>query len=273
MQDNIAAQSQTLGQEVAGDLAEELERNKQLLEQLQEDGADWRNSLTLFFSLLNTTLTSEQQAMGQRARDLLDDRIRTMGTQICEPAAYSRVISEINDVIAQGILGIRELMEDRVSQEMGKLEAQLSFTVGVNEEILKRLDFQPGSVSVDFPEKKMADTVIEKGRTITMNSMGGTASGSILGGLVGVCFGGVVGLQVGASLGSAVGGLLGGTKGCVDSLGKYNQVDVNAVSKALSKHIATSMASVAANVSSAPIRQTGRFSLAPASPQAGQRAS
>ena len=76
------------------------------------------------------------------------------------------------------------------------------------------------------------------------------AVGGILGGIVGFCLGGPAGMELGKYLGAGLGTALGSAKGCMESLGKYDQVDLAAVTKAMNKHVATTMSGVASCISS-----------------------
>ena len=50
--------------------------------------------------------------------------------------------------------------------------------------------------------------------------------------------------QVGGTIGASLGGVLGGTKGCLEALDKYDELDVSTVRKALIQHITTSVSGI-----------------------------
>lgn len=251
LQDNVVAQYQTLGSTVTADLIEELNKMIKKLDELQDQGADWRNDLNLTFSLLQTRVNTEQQLIAQNARDLIEERIRVLDKKICVQAKYQQLISDVNDIVTRGLLDIRGMISQEVDNKMTTLQNSLDMEVGTNESVLNKLQFQPANLEIQFPKKKASDQIVAKGRNISMNTMGGTAAGSILGGIIGFCVGGPAGMEVGAYIGGAAGTLFGGTKGCVDALAKYDQLDVNTVNRALNKHVSTSMNGVASCVSSA----------------------
>ena len=250
--DSVAAQYQVLGadQKIVQGLVDELNRKTAALEDLQEKGADWRSGLSLFFSVLQNDANKDQQQIGTNARGLVQDRSRLLGERICKEKNYTQLLYDVNDLISQGIVDIREDIARKVENKSAELQRELDFSVSVNEDILGGLGFTPeDNLSVVFPPKKEVDTAIKWGRTIGINSMGGGTIGSILGGFIGLCFGGPVGLYVGAQIGGGVGGLAGGAKGCVDALTQHDQLDVNTVIQALNQHIATSMTNISANTS------------------------
>lgn len=247
--DSVVAQYQTLGSTVATDLVAELNTMVAKLDNLQEQGADWRNDLALTFNLLQTSMNAEQQTMAQNARDLIDERIRVQDKKICEPENYRRLLNDVNDLITRGLLDIRDRITEETDSKMAELHNALEMELGSNEDILSNLQFHPADLDIQFPKKTMGDKLVSKGRNITMNTMGGTAIGSILGGIVGFCIGGPAGIALGAELGGAAGTLFGGTKGCIESFSKYDQMDVNTVSKAFAKHVSSSMTGVASCVS------------------------
>lgn len=249
--DNVVAQYQTLGTTATADLIEELNETVKKLDNLQDQGADWRSDLNLTFSLLQTAVSAEQQTIAQNARELIDERVRVMDKKICKPENYTALISDVNDLITQGLLDIREKISGETNKKMSALQDALDIQLGTNESILAKLQFQPEDTEIHFPKKTVGDQLVSKGRNISMNTMGGTAVGSILGGVIGFCVGGPAGMQLGAYIGSAAGTLFGGTKGCIESFSKYDQLDVNTVNKALNKHVTSSMTSVASCVGTA----------------------
>lgn len=248
--DNLVAQYQTLGSNATADLAEELNGVVKKLEELQDQGADWRNDLNLTFSLLQTRINAQQQAIAQDARDLIEERVQSLDKKLCQAANYKELISDVNDVITKGLLSIRDEIRQEVEGKMASLQDTLELQLDSNQDVLNRLHFQPEDPDIQFPQRKMSDQIITKGRNISLNGMGGGAVGGILGGIVGFCLGGPAGMELGKYLGAGLGTALGSAKGCMESLGKYDQVDLAAVTKAMNKHVATTMSGVASCISS-----------------------
>ena len=252
LMDSVAAQYQVLsaGQNVAQELMEELDRKTSALGELQDKGAEWRSQLQLFFTVLQNDASKEQQRIAAEARVLVDDRYRSMETRICTEQNYTQVVCEVNDLIGRGIIDIRERIARQIEDKSAELQDQIDLGFSVNEELLDKIGFTPEpNPPVAFPPKKTMDTAIKWGRNIGMNSMGAGTIGSILGGFIGLCFGGPAGLVLGAQVGGGIGGLAGGAKGCIHALTQYDQLDVNAVIKALNQHIANAMSGVSANIS------------------------
>lgn len=249
--DSVVAQCQVLGadQNVTQGLTEELNQKTAELDEFQEKGADWRSQLSLFFSVLQNDASKIQQQIGMNARALVQERSRMLEGKICNEKNYTELVCEVNDLIGCGILDLRENIARKIDEKSAELQAQLDFSVSVNEDILAGLGFTPdNTLNVAFPPKKKMDTAIKWGRNISTNSMGGSTIGSILGGLIGLCFGGPAGLFHGIQLGGSIGGLAGGAKGCVDALTQHDQLDVNTVIQALNQHITTSMTDINASI-------------------------
>lgn len=247
MMDSTAAQYQLLDRDKADadKLVMELNRKMAAMEALQDNGASWRSQLTLFFSMLQNDINMRQQQLAADARDLVDEKVKSMGTKLCKENQYTSLLREVNDLIGQGIISIREDITDQINQKTVELESQMDFDISVNQNILDKLEYTPREMpKVTFPPKKLTDRALKMGRNVAINTSGGTTAGMILGGLVGFCFGGPAGAYAGAELGVAFGGLLGGAKGCVDSLNKYDTLDVNVVNKALVQYITSSMSGV-----------------------------
>ena len=250
--ESLAAQYQTLGKEVSGDLVEQLNRQINELEQLQDTGADWRNDLNLFFSTLQNTVAALQQETAQEAKNLLEERVHTLDLKLCKPEHYSLLLGDINDVFTTGLLTIRDTISQEVEQKTASLQEQMALTLDGYDDILKSLNFAPdNNTEITFPKKTLSNSLVGKGRNISMNVMGAGMIGSILGGVIGFCFGGPPGMITGAAIGEGAGALLGGTKGCVEAFAKHDQMDLNVVNKYIANHIANSSATISRNINTA----------------------
>lgn len=247
LMENVAAQYQMLDadQDVVQKLIEELRQKTAALEALQEKGADWRGQLNIFFSQLQNSVAAQQRRLGESARELLEERARILESHICREENYSRIICEMNDLISQGILDIREDIALKMEEKAEQLYRQMDMGIHVDAGVLERIGYQPREqIKVVFPPKKAMDTAIKWGRNISMSGAGGSKIGMLLGGFVGFCLGGPGGAVLGAGMGGGLGGLAGTAKGCVDSLTKYDQPDVNTVMKELTRHISNSMSDI-----------------------------
>ncbi|MCO7137065.1 dynamin family protein [[Clostridium] leptum] len=245
--DSVAAQYQLLNadQSKTEQLIEELNAEIKRMEDLQQKSSEWRNRLNYFYSLLSNNINAEIQNIGVEARELLEQMVAELDKKICQKSEYSKVISAVNDVISCGMLRIKDRLESEIQGEAQKIDNQLGLDLDINQNALEQLNFVPNEdLVVVFPKKKKMDRVLTGGRKITMNSMGGAAVGGILGGIIGLCVGGPIGLVVGAQYGAGAGTLVGGTKGCVDALSKYDELDIGRVNRAIQQHIATSISSM-----------------------------
>jgi len=241
MLDNVIAQKQTLGDTALQDLLDEYKTLVSGLKQLQIDGASWKNDLNLCFTLLQTEINAARIDIEQSAKALIDESAFVLGTKICKEEVYREVFSAVNDEIATGLINIRNMISEEMEKKMESLEEQMELGMESNESLLAKLGFTPKETEeITFRNKKFSDKVITKGRIISMDAVGGTMIGVIIGGAVGM-FGGPIGVELGAWAGGKIGALVGGAKGCVDSLGKYDQMDVNTVVKELNKYVVSTM--------------------------------
>mgnify|MGYP005794481307 FL=1 len=258
--DNLTAQYRLLGsgQGAAPQLVKELNNKIEALETLQNDSAGWRSELNLFFTVLQNDVSAQQREIAAKAQTLVDKQISAMGSKICKKANYVSLLSAVNDVLSCGVLDIQENISAKITEQVLRLTEQSDFGLSVNQDILDKLDFKPdGELQVEFTKKKTSDKLVKKGRTITMNSMGGSAAGMMIGGAVGGLLGFWMGgpvlayefAQAGAAYGLSFGGLLGGTKGCMEALSRYDELDVGTVRKALTQHITASVSGMTRLVS------------------------
>lgn len=207
MMDSTAAQYQMLDSDKADAdrLVAELNQKTAALEALQDNGASWRSQLTLFFNVLHNDISMQQQQLATDARDLVDDQVKRMGTRLCREENYTALLCELNDLIGQGIIAVREDITDQIDAKTAELESQMDFDVSVNRNILDKIEYTPkGMPKVAFPPKKLSERALKTGRNIAVNTTGGTTVGMLLGGFVGFCFGGPAGAAFGAGLGGQI---------------------------------------------------------------------
>ena len=251
MADSIAAQYQLLNtdQDKMKKLVDSLKKEIRRLEDFQQDGAKWRNQLNYFCTTLTSESNGKVQEIAAGARNLLDANVTQRRTEICQESVYTQILSEINNKIICGLLDIKKVLEGKLEAEIADIMISLGLDVQVNQDALDELDFVPDdSLQVVFPKKKATDRILSGGRKIGINSMAGTAVGSILGGIIGFCLGGPVAVEPGRLIGGALGGVFGTTKGCVDSLKKYDDPDIGVVNRAISGHISSSITALNTSV-------------------------
>ena len=247
MADSVAAQYQLLHADKGKteELIQALNGELAKMEDFQKKSADWRNQINYFFSVIGNNVHDRIQKISVQARELLDEKIVEKNKKICEQPEYSAVLGQINEIISCGVLEIRENLEDEIQKKSDEMEISLGLDLDLNQSVLEELKFEPDEeLVVVFPKKKKMDRVIGGGRKISINSMGGAAVGAILGGAVGMLVGGPAGLLMGVQIGSGAGTLVGGTKGCVEALARYDDLDVGRVSKAIQQYIANSVSTL-----------------------------
>lgn len=265
--DNVAAQYQVLktDQDLTQRWIGELDRKAAELEELQEKGAEWRGQLSYFFTVLSNGISADQRELGNEAKNLVYHQILNLKTKICEQKNYTHLVSEVNDVIGQGVLDIREKISEQIAGETADLQRQLSIGVHADQDILEKIGFAPNeNLSIQFAHKRKMDLLIGGGGVIARNMMGASRVGMILGGAVMAIFAGPVvasaagvslaagvltGAMAGAGLGSTAGSIVGGAKGCIEALSKYDNMDVNIVNKTLSQYITTAMGNISQSIS------------------------
>lgn len=264
--DSIAAQYQVLktDQGLTQKWIEELNRKTVELEELQEKGAKWRGQLAYFFTVLNNSVSADQREIGNAARTLADNQISTLKTKICDPKNYTQLVSDVNAVIGQGVIDVREKISDQIAGETADIQRQFSIGIHADQDILEKIGFVPiENLPVQFTPKKKMDILVGKGREISMSMMGASRVGMILGGAVMAIFAGPVvasaagvslaagvltGAMAGAGLGSTAGSIVGGAKGCIEALSKYDNMDVSTVNKTLNQYIAAAMSNISQSI-------------------------
>lgn len=249
--DSIAAQYQLLNvdQDKTKALIKNLNSEIKSLDSFQQSGATWRNQLNYFCTVLTSQAGTKVQNIGTDARSILETSIHSSDIDICRESVYSQLICDINEVIAQGLLKIKEDVSNEVEEEIDKIQMDLNLNMDVNRTALDGIDFKPNeTLQVIFPKRKVSDRLISSGRKIGINSMAGGAVGGILGGIVGFCLAGPAGFEVGKYVGAGIGTAFGSTKGCVDSISKHDEVDVGIVNRAISQHITTSIINMNASL-------------------------
>lgn len=164
--DNVAAQYQVLktDQDLTQRWIGELDRKAAELEELQEKGAEWRGQLSYFFTVLSNGISADQRELGNEAKNLVDHQILNLKTKICEQKNYTHLVSEVNDVIGQGVLDIREKISEQIAGETADLQRQLSIGVHADQDILEKIGFAPNeNLSIQFAHKRKMDLLIGGG--------------------------------------------------------------------------------------------------------------
>lgn len=220
------------------------------LKKFQAEGADWKNDLNYYFQGLLSKKNMNVQEINTAALNKLEQTIQVMDTKICDEKNYTKLLIEINDIISQGALNFREMIDSGISEKISEIRETLSLDMDINKNIFERIKFEGANeIVIEYKKQKVSDKFIGKGRSITMNTMGASAiggvAGALIGGVIGTFMGAPVsGIQLGVAAGQSVGALFGGAKGCVELLSKYSALDVNTVKREISQYIASSVKNV-----------------------------
>ncbi len=263
MADSIAAQYQLLNsaKEKLPILADEMKKEIEKYNKLKHSDASWKYEISQFFSKMQNDNSYDFSQMKVQARDYLDESVTNLGVRICNPDQYNHVYNEINSIISEGLLDMKEAMVEKTTAEVSRMNEILGLNVDSCQKALDSLAFRPkGEMVVDFPKRTVSDKLIAGGRKVGMGMMGGSKIGMLAGAVLGTGLAFVAGPAVlaaqlgttaaaavaataagGGVLGTTAGSFLGGTKGCIDAAKTGRDVDVPVVQRAFNKHIESSM--------------------------------
>lgn len=263
MADSIAAQYQLLDsdKDKLQSLADELNREIEKYNGLKHSNASWKKDVSDFFSRMKNNNSATLQQIRLQARNYLDERVTDLGVNICNPDQYNQVYNEINCIISEGLLDMKETMTADTIYEVEQINASLGLNIDSCREALDNLEFKPkDEMEVVFPKRKKTDKLMAGGRKVGMGMMGGSKVGMLAGGLFGAALAvlagpAVLAAQLGVSAvsavaataigwgaaGTAAGSFLGGAKGCIDAIKTGRDVDIPIVQKAFHSHIESSM--------------------------------
>ena len=245
--DGLAAQLKTLGSAAAQELTKGLNQKVKELEALQQQGAEWRKQLSRSFGELQTSVTAMQKEIAINAQDTLNAGIQRLGKKACKKEEYVKLLGEINEVISQGVIDLREQMAVTTLRLQDEIGSSLLPGYSINQEILKKLKIElRKDIEIGLPKKTVKEKLFDDGSKTRMKIMGGTFGGGIAGGVGGGPPAMLAGAQLGYELGSGVGGLIGGTKGAIDAFGPYDEQSIAVVRQALNNYIQRCMIGVGA---------------------------
>lgn len=263
MADSVAAQYQLLSSDKGKlqSLAEELNREIEKYNGLKQGDVSWKKEISLFFSKMQNSNTAALSGIKLQVRDHLEKRVTELGVKICQPNQYQQVYNEINSMISEELLNMKETMVIDTVAMAEQMNRTLGLEVDSCREALDNVEFKPkDGIEVSFPKRKVSDKLMAGGRKVGMGMMGGSKVGMLAGAVVGVGLAvvagpGILAAQLGttaalAVISTAVGGgmagttagtFIGGAKGCIDAAKTGHDVDVPIVQKAFYNHIESSM--------------------------------
>lgn len=255
----IVAQYQLLesDKEKIPGLIANLEKEIEKYKSFESGNLQWKSELTEFFAIMQNSNNAALSGMKLEATNRLEDRITALGVKICEQKHYQQVYNEINSIMSEGLLELKDQMTDKTVEEVNRVNISLGLNVDSCQRALDGLNFTPKKdLEVVFPKRKASEEAIRKGTKISRGIMGGSKIGMLAGCVVGAALaviagpaviaaelgttvgGAIFSAAVGGSMaGTSVGGFLGGAKGCVDAVTQGHDVDIPVVRRALSNHI------------------------------------
>ncbi len=257
--ENIVAQYQLLESnkekmlELIANLKKEIEKYKSF----ESTNLQWKSELAESFAIMQNNNIAALSSMELEATNHLEDRITALGVKICEPEYYKQVYNEINNIMSERLLELKDQMIDKTVEEVNRVNISLGLNVDSCQRALDGLNFTPKKdLDVVFPKRKASEDAIRKGTKISRSIVGGSKIGMVIGGLLGAAlavFAGpaVIAAELGTTVadaifytaisssmtGTSIGGFLGGAKGCVDAVTQGRDVDIPVVRKALTNHI------------------------------------
>lgn len=258
----IVAQYQLLksNKEKMPGLIANLEEESEKYKSLGSSNIQWKSELTEFFAKMQNSNTAALSNMKLKVMNHLEDNIINLEAKICEPMHYQQVYNEINSIMSEGLLELKEQMIEETVEEVNRINISLGLNVDSCKQALDNLNFTPKKeLDVVFPKRKISDEAIRKGGKISRGIMGGSKVGMVVGGLFGAALAvlagpAVVAAEIGTTVAGAIlatavessavataaGAFLGGAKGCVDAVTQGRDVDIPVVRKALVNHISAS---------------------------------
>lgn len=261
MSESIAAQHQLLSTDRKKVYEMTATMNEQIadLEKNRRSNAEWRNRLGLDLTFIQNDINPMLKQQQLKLETYVKQTSANYGPKLVEERNYTKLFSEINSYVVQGLFEVRDIVDERLDEETRKLNGELGISMDVCKEALERINFVPPEApEVCFPVHKKSEDLMRGGRAIGMDTMAGGRVGMIAGGIIGVglallagpavlaaAIGSSAMVAVGASaaafagIGTTVGGALGGTKGCISAIKNNRSVDIPIVMEAFRNHITT----------------------------------
>ena len=261
MSESIAAQHQLLSTDRKKVYEMTATMNEQIadLEKNRRSNAEWRNRLGLDLTFIQNDINPMLKQQQLKLETYVKQTSANYGPKLVEERNYTKLFSEINSYVVQGLFEVRDIVDERLDEETRKLNGELGISMDVCKEALERINFVPPEApEVCFPVHKKSEDLMRGGRAIGMDTMAGGRVGMIAGGIIGVglallagpavlaaAIGSSAMVAVGASaaafagIGTTEGGALGGTKGCISAIKNNRSVDIPIVMEAFRNHITT----------------------------------
>lgn len=251
LKSNIHIQLEALAQdkETVKKLTDEFQRKLAKKQLLVEGNAKWKADLQ--YELTNASIIATEEITNESINIL--ERVNTLLSQEGASERVESITSEINELLSDLVYSSKDNISTKVLDIVSEISSELGLKIDINEDAMNNVGFaRKQSVEYSKVQKSAVNQVLDKGRQIGMNSMGGAAIGAVVGGIVGGIFGFLVGGPAGAIVGGSAGaqwaggaGALAGTaKGSLDALKNSKKEDLPAIRIALSNYITRSINSI-----------------------------
>ena len=252
---NISIQLEAMEQntEIVNKLSAELQSKLAKQQLLSEGNAKWKVELQYNLTNVSFEITEEIQNISISITEKMNALVAQQGAA----NKIDSIASEINEMLSSLVIDSRETISTKILDITSELSAELGLSLDVNEDAMNKVGFaHKQNIEYATVQKTVANAVIDKGRKIAMNSMGGAA----IGGVVGAALGGFVGLMLGGpagayALGTAAAqwgaglGAAGATaKGTIDVLKNSKEEDIPAIRMAFANYIVKSINSIRSGV-------------------------
>ncbi len=246
-------------------LIKKLNEESERLEELDTKSVEWRSEINLRCGDISSDTLAKVKNLGQRAKDIYIDYQNKMGVAICKEKQYLQVAEEVNSLISEGLIDVRENMSDAIGELVEKVNYELQLDIDDFTGTVDKIQYESEELKVRFRKKGTNEKLMTKGRNIgiglsaftTISTVIGAIGGFAIGvGLLGV--GAVAGVTAGAKLGSTVGAALGAGNAVKELVSKHDMSDVSSVSSAFNQMISSEIDNIARMVNrvSAELRES-----------------
>ncbi|MFI3206653.1 MAG: dynamin family protein [Clostridia bacterium] len=257
--ENLIMQTQLL-EEDAGKIKElvaELENQKKEYEDFTKETNAWKIGMNEFTANLYKKIQNNIESARNEAVEYLELSAAEAGNSFLEKKVYDSITQNINTIISNTVMDIKENIELDVSQKTQELYEELNLDISISRNLFEKANYVPNSeVEVKFPKRTMMDTAVTRGRTVGMTSLAATGIGAAVGivalsalsiftgGATLVALPGIIAgsALTGAQAGGVVGTIVGASKAVYDTaVDKKLPSDIPNIVKAINRHITQSL--------------------------------
>ncbi len=234
---------------VAQDLTRQLNKLIEELKELQQDGAAWKEDLKKCFKVIREDIDVKKQLIGNDANSKVSIVTKEKKTKICKQSEYMELFRDVNRIIVDGVLGIRENVKDTLAEKVDEIQSNMGINISINAGALDRIESKPNEkIDIEIKKKSFGQKAAIRGRAVSKWSIPlaalGMGVGAVIGGLTAGPGGAVAGAEAGRHLGAGIGGLVGAVAGGFAAFtvnANFDDADVSIVAQKLHDHIKATM--------------------------------